>query len=104
MGNRISTGGLLVLAALATSVRADGPGDSVVKIYATQRGPDLFRPWHKANPIESSGSGVIIDGNRILTSAHVVLMPARSSCRARKGATRSRPGWQRFSRASTWHC
>ena len=45
---------------------------SVVKIFASMRMPDATRPWSKQNAIEATGSGVIIDGNRILTNAHVV--------------------------------
>jgi S1-C subfamily serine protease len=51
---------------------ADRIPDSVVKIYVTNRVPDFVRPWNKANPQEVSGSGVIIEGKRILTNAHVV--------------------------------
>jgi S1-C subfamily serine protease len=47
--------------------------NSVVKIYATQREPDFQRPWTKRNPQETSGSGAIIEGKRIITNAHVVL-------------------------------
>ncbi len=47
--------------------------DSVVKISATMRFPDLTHPWTKQNPQEASGTGVVIDGKRILTNAHVVL-------------------------------
>jgi len=47
--------------------------DSVVKISATMRSPDPFHPWSKASPREISGTGVVIDGKRILTNAHVVL-------------------------------
>jgi S1-C subfamily serine protease len=46
---------------------------SVVKIFATQRPPDFLQPWKKGNAQESSGSGAVIDGKRILTNAHVVL-------------------------------
>ncbi len=57
--------------------------DSVVKIHTTSRAPNFSRPWTKANPTKSSGSGVIIevDSTRfgldadiplILTNAHVV--------------------------------
>jgi S1-C subfamily serine protease len=46
--------------------------NSVVKIYSTRRDPDFVRPWSKASAREISGSGVIIDGQRILTNAHVV--------------------------------
>lgn len=46
--------------------------ESVVKILATQRRPDLTKPWTKESPREISGSGVVIEGKRILTNAHVV--------------------------------
>jgi S1-C subfamily serine protease len=51
----------------------DAIRDSVVKISATMRGPDLLRPWTKQSPREASGTGVVIDGKRVLTNAHVVL-------------------------------
>jgi S1-C subfamily serine protease len=47
--------------------------DSVVKVFATMRYPDPFKPWTKQAPAEVTASGVVIDGNRILTNAHVVL-------------------------------
>lgn len=46
--------------------------DSVVKIYTTQAAPDYFTPWRLLTPRQSSGSGSVIAGNRILTNAHVV--------------------------------
>ena len=46
--------------------------DLVVKIHAIHHSPDLFRPWTKSSPQQVKGSGVVIDGNRILTNAHVV--------------------------------
>ena len=46
--------------------------DSVIKIYTTQAVPDYFTPWRLLTPRQSSGSGAVIDGNRILTNAHVV--------------------------------
>jgi S1-C subfamily serine protease len=46
--------------------------DSVVKVLATMRQPDLNRPWTKHSPTEASGSGVVIEGKRILTNAHMV--------------------------------
>jgi S1-C subfamily serine protease len=48
-------------------------GQSVVKVFSTVREPDLLKPWGKQAPVEISGSGVVIEGNRILTNAHVVL-------------------------------
>ncbi len=47
--------------------------ESVVKISATMRYPDLMRPWTKHSPQDISGTGVVLDGKRILTNAHVVL-------------------------------
>lgn len=47
--------------------------NAVVKVFSTMRQPDLSRPWTKMAPTEATGSGVIIEGKRILTNAHVVL-------------------------------
>jgi len=52
---------------------SDNVQNSVVKVFSTVRMPDTFRPWAKQAPQEISGSGVIIEGHRILTNAHVVL-------------------------------
>lgn len=46
--------------------------DSVIKIYTTQAAPDYFTPWRLLTPRQSSGSGAVINGNQILTNAHVI--------------------------------
>jgi len=46
--------------------------NAVVKVFSTVRRPDPFKPWSKAAPAEITGSGVVIEGKRILTNAHVV--------------------------------
>jgi S1-C subfamily serine protease len=46
--------------------------NSVVKVFSTMRYPDPFRPWTKQAPSDVTGSGVVIEGRRILTNAHVV--------------------------------
>jgi len=46
--------------------------NSVVKIFATLRQPDPTKPWTKREPNDITASGVVIDGKRILTNAHVV--------------------------------
>jgi S1-C subfamily serine protease len=46
--------------------------NSVVKVFSTVRYPDLYRPWSKQAPSDVTGSGVVIEGRRILTNAHVV--------------------------------
>jgi S1-C subfamily serine protease len=50
----------------------DSIRDLVVKIHAIHHSPDLLRPWTKVSPQQVKGSGVVIDGRRILTNAHVV--------------------------------
>jgi S1-C subfamily serine protease len=45
---------------------------AVVKVFSTMRRPDVAHPWTKASPIEAFGSGVVIEGKRILTNAHVI--------------------------------
>jgi len=61
----------------STNVAVSGTGagtieNSVVKIFATVRYPDPYKPWTKQSPEEQTGSGVVIEGKRILTNAHVV--------------------------------
>ena len=46
--------------------------NSVVKIFATARYPDFYKPWTKQAPSELTGSGVVIGRKRILSNAHVV--------------------------------
>src|ERR1700761_822075 len=79
-------GSLAVLAAVlpspyAAAARAPGAAheappsieNSVVKVFATMRYPDPFKPWTKQSPADATASGVVIEGKRILTNAHVVL-------------------------------
>jgi S1-C subfamily serine protease len=66
---------LVVRADDATNAPAAGSGtieNSVVKIFATVRYPDPYKPWAKQSPADQTGSGVVIEGKRILTNAHVV--------------------------------
>jgi S1-C subfamily serine protease len=66
---------LMVCANFAAAAKPDAPNlaNSVVKVFSTMRYPDPFKPWTKQAPSEATGSGVIIEGRRILTNAHVVL-------------------------------
>ena len=48
-------------------------GNAVVKVFATLRLPDPYRPWAKQAPQDITASGVVIEGHRILTNAHAVL-------------------------------
>jgi S1-C subfamily serine protease len=56
--------------------------NSVVKIFSTVRAPDLARPWTKQSPNEISGTGIVIEGKRILTNAHVVLYASQVQVQA----------------------
>jgi S1-C subfamily serine protease len=60
--------------------------NSVVKIFATARYPDLFKPWTKQAPQEVTSSGVIIEGKRILTNAHVILYASQVQVQANQGS------------------
>ena len=55
---------------------------SVVKVFSTMRYPDPFKPWTKQAPSEITGSGVVIEGRRILTNAHVVLYASQVQIQA----------------------
>ncbi|MEJ0047523.1 MAG: trypsin-like peptidase domain-containing protein [Rhodospirillales bacterium] len=56
--------------------------NAVVKVFSTIRSPDLSRPWTKQAPSEVSGSGVVLEGKRILTNAHVVLYASQVQVQA----------------------
>lgn len=45
---------------------------AVIKIHTTRAAPDYFTPWRLLNLEQSSGSGAVISGKRILTNAHVI--------------------------------
>jgi S1-C subfamily serine protease len=89
---------LALLWAVPAAIGQDDPRrDSVVRIHTTSVAPDVFRPWTNRPPEESKGSGFVIDGERILTNAHVVshaeeiliesdLLPRRVSARVEYSA------------------
>ena len=66
----------MVVFGLSAHVNAKGDLDklknAVVKIHTTATPPDYFTPWRLLNATQTSGSGSVISGNRILTNAHVV--------------------------------
>lgn len=62
--------GLLLLAVLPCV--SQNVSESIVKVYAVFNEPDYYNPWQMQGPQAATGSGCIIAGNRILTSAHVV--------------------------------
>ena len=54
------------------SVAAGEVREAIVKIYSVTNAPDYDNPWNMHGPQSVTGSGCIIEGNRILTNAHVV--------------------------------
>jgi S1-C subfamily serine protease len=77
--------GLLPGLASAQAGAPPAPGgveSSVVKIFSTIRAPDVSRPWAKGSPAEATGSGVVVEGKRILTNAHVVLYASQVQVQA----------------------
>jgi S1-C subfamily serine protease len=75
----------LFVAIIITTAFCDSPMSSVVKLLVTKRQPDFTRPWTKAAPEKASGSGVVIDGKRILTNAHVVMHASEVFVQLRRG-------------------
>jgi S1-C subfamily serine protease len=66
---------ILLVSCTATNAQEKSDRDvrqSVVRVFSTIRAPDLLRPWNKMAPQQMMASGVVIDGNRILTNAHLV--------------------------------
>lgn len=79
MLNGLKIGACLLGLLFALAVEAKSSADSierlkdaVVKIHTTSAPPDYFTPWRLLNAKQSSGSGAVIHGQRILTNAHVI--------------------------------
>ena len=70
------------VSATRPAAAAEDVAKSVVKVFATVRYPDLFKPWAKQAPSDITASGVVIDGKRILTNAHVVLYASQVQVQA----------------------
>lgn len=71
-----------------TTLAAAEISDSVVRIHSSRQSPDFLRPWTKGTARQSTGSGVIIGENRILTNAHVVQYASRLLVQAEQSTKR----------------
>lgn len=104
MFSRLVTTTLTALV-LATGVRgqpAESTADvreSVVKVFSTRHYPDLGRPWSRHPPDNVTGTGIVLEGKRILTNAHVVkyagqvsVQPFRSADKYRATVVALAPG------------
>lgn len=63
---------LFLITALAGLSMASDIDDAMVKIYTNSASYNYYIPWSTDAPMETSGSGCIVEGNLILTNAHVV--------------------------------
>jgi S1-C subfamily serine protease len=77
--------GVCVLVGAALPATAAEPGDSAVKVIAAVRYPNPVRPWAKGASAENIGTGVVIDGGRVLTSAHLVMYATEVHVQDRPG-------------------
>src|SRR5438477_5422220 len=68
--------------ASSPEVKAGTVENSVVKVFSTARYPDFYKPWTKQAPSEATGTGVVIEGKRILSNAHVVLWASQVQIQA----------------------
>jgi S1-C subfamily serine protease len=79
---------VLIVVFTISSTSAAGPEDSVVKVTATRRFPNVIRPWTKLEPTETTGTGVVIPGNKVLTCAHLVTYASEVTVQGRDGGRR----------------
>ncbi|QSH42534.1 serine protease [Lentisphaerota bacterium ZTH] len=50
----------------------NGLKNSIVKIFSMCSNPNYYQPWQNYGQSSAVGSGFVIEGNRILTNAHIV--------------------------------
>jgi S1-C subfamily serine protease len=62
----------LLFVTLFSVLHADDPEKSVIQIMTFSQQPDWDEPWNDSRVRGSTGSGFVIEGNRIMTNAHVV--------------------------------
>ena len=63
---------LLLAVCFPVLLQAAPIAESLVRIEATSQEPDYKTPWSPGEVISGVGAGFVIDGDRIMTNAHVV--------------------------------
>lgn len=63
---------ILIALMICITFAQELPTNSIVKVYASITAPNYKQPWRTNDRVQLSGSGVLIEGNYIITSAHVV--------------------------------
>lgn len=71
--------------AIPAAVNAE---NSVVKIFAKLNPPAPYRPWTRQAVTEVTGSGVVIEGHRILTTAHLAAYASEIQIQANQSGDR----------------
>ncbi|MBL00126.1 MAG: peptidase S1, partial [Opitutales bacterium] len=62
----------ILLTCCVGPLMAADPEKSVVQIINYAQGPNWVEPWRFSRVASGLGSGFVIEGNRIMTNAHVV--------------------------------
>lgn len=75
------------LPGVACGARDERVKETIVKIHAVANPADLFSPWQGIGTESYAGTGVILEGNRILTNAHLIADQVSVEVR-REGTTR----------------
>lgn len=65
-----------------------GIRDAIVKIHTTHRAPNPFMPWTRGQQSSSVASGMVIEGQRILTNAHAVAFGSQIYIQPNRSADR----------------
>jgi S1-C subfamily serine protease len=68
----LAIGALLALAPLAARSQGEALKKSVIKIFTVAKPADYYQPWQLGYQQQGTGSGLVLDGGRVLTNAHVV--------------------------------
>ncbi len=63
---------ILMMLTAAAAFSADTVDQAMVKIYTNSASYNYYIPWSTDAPMETSGSGCVVEGDLILTNAHVV--------------------------------
>ncbi len=69
---------------------------AMVKIYTNSAAYNYYIPWSTDAPAETSGSGCVVEGNLILTNAHVVSNETFIQVRRKVTRRSIRRSWWRF--------
>ena len=63
---------LLLAVCFPLLLKAAPIAESLVRIEAISQEPDYKTPWSPGEVVSGMGAGFVIDGDRIMTNAHVV--------------------------------